>query len=215
MNILWFKDCSYSNKNMIGGKCASLGELYRLSEKLKFNISDGFAITTFFYDNFIKNIKNDIKTQLNKVDINHIDELNNSSEYLKNIIMQTKFSNLEKELFDNFNLLLSMKKSSVAVRSSAVAEDLPNASFAGQQDTYLNIYDFDNFLIAIKKCIASLFNARAISYRKTNNVPLEMVKISIGVQLMVRSDIGVLGLLLVLILKLDMIKLLLLIVILD
>ena len=85
------------------------------------------------------------------------------------------------------------KKSSVAVRSSAVAEDLPNASFAGQQDTFLNIDNFSDFINALKECIASLFNARAISYSVTNNVPLNMIRIAVGVQLMVRSDIGSAG----------------------
>ena len=85
------------------------------------------------------------------------------------------------------------ENSSVAVRSSAVAEDLPNASFAGQQDTYLNIDNFNDFILSLKKCIASLFNVRAISYRLTNNIPYSMVKISIAVQLMIRSDLGSAG----------------------
>lgn len=197
MNIIWFENCGYYNKHLIGGKCASLGELYRLSKKHNFNISNGFAITTNFYDNFIKknNIEKIIENDLNNININDIDNLNHISVKLKNLIKSFDFDKDEMdELFYNFNKLLKLKNdSSVAVRSSAVAEDLPNASFAGQQDTFLNIKNFQDFIISIKECIASLFNARAISYRITNNVPLEMIKICVGVQLMVRSDIGSAG----------------------
>ena len=81
----------------------------------------------------------------------------------------------------------------VAVRSSAVCEDLDNASFAGQQDTYLNVQTDDELIKSVKDCFASLFNSRAISYRKTNNIKFDDVKISVGVQKMVRSDIGSAG----------------------
>ena len=197
MNIIWFNDCSYSNKNMIGGKCASLGELYNLSTKLNFNISDGFAVTTAFYDNFINknDLSNMIETMINNLDLDDIKKINQISKELKTKIMSSKIDDIViEELKKNFNLLLSMKdEASVAVRSSAVAEDLPNASFAGQQDTFLNVDNFTDFIISLKECIASLFNARAISYRITNNVPLDMIKIAVGVQLMVRSDIGSAG----------------------
>tara|TARA_B110000879_G_C11159886_1_gene508549 strand:+ start:85 stop:2481 length:2397 start_codon:yes stop_codon:yes gene_type:complete len=197
MNIIWFKDCSYNNKTLIGGKCASLGELYNLSTKLEFNISDGFTVTTDFYDYFIKhnNLEKIIYDMLQNIDIDDIENINRVSIELKKKIMESTIEdNILEELKLNLALLLCMKKeSSVAVRSSAVAEDLPNASFAGQQDTFLNINNFTDFIISLKECIASLFNARAISYRITNQVPYHMIKIAVGVQLMVRSDIGSAG----------------------
>ena len=200
MNILWFKDCGYHNKELIGGKCASLGELFRLSTELKFNVSNGFAITTKFYDNFINNnnMKDFIEEKLKSLEDSNgedLELLNKVSDELKQKIMSTPFDTKDvEELKLNLTTLLCMKKdSSVAIRSSAVAEDLPNASFAGQQDTFLNIYRMDDFINCVKECIASLFNARAISYRITNHVPMEMIKISVGVQLMVRSDIGSAG----------------------
>lgn len=197
MNIIWFKDCSYLNKNLIGGKCASLGELYNLSNQLKFNISDGFAVTTDFYDNFINynNLDEIIYNLIKDIEIDDIEKINQVSSELKKKIMESKIEEtVLEELKMNLTLLLCMKnKSSVAVRSSAVAEDLPNASFAGQQDTFLNIDNFSDFINALKECIASLFNARAISYRLTNKVPYNMIRIAVGVQLMVRSDIGSAG----------------------
>lgn len=200
MNILWFRDCGYHNKELIGGKCASLGELFRLSNDLKFNISNGFAITTKFYDKFIKdnNLKRFVEMKLESLvetKGEDLELLNRVSKELKDKIIQTNFNSTDiEELKLNLTTLLCMKKnSSVAIRSSAVAEDLPNASFAGQQDTFLNIFKMNDFLHCVKECIASLFNARAISYRITNNVPMEMIKISVGVQLMVRSDIGSAG----------------------
>lgn len=200
MNILWFKDCGYDNKELIGGKCASLGELFRLSTKLNFNTSNGFAITTNFYDNFINknNINDFIEKQLESLEESKGEDLkllNQVSFNLKQKIMETPFDDKDiEELKLNLTTLLCMKKdSSVAIRSSAVAEDLPNASFAGQQDTFLNINKMDDFINCVKECIASLFNSRAISYRITNKVPMEMIKISVGVQLMVRSDIGSAG----------------------
>ena len=136
-----------------------------------------------------------IETMINDLDLNDIKKINQISKELKTKIMSSKIDDIViEELKKNFNLLLSMKdEASVAVRSSAVAEDLPNASFAGQQDTFLNVDNFTDFIISLKECIASLFNARAISYRITNNVPIDMIKIAVGVQLMVRSDIGSAG----------------------
>ena len=108
-----------------------------------------------------------------------------------NLIMECHIP--EKSLKNVLNFYTELKKQfsndiQVAVRSSAVAEDLPNASFAGQQDTYLNIVTEDDLIYYIKKCISSLFNSRAISYRKKNNISYNDVKISIAIQKMIRSD---------------------------
>ena len=196
MDILWFKDCSYKNKNIVGGKNASLGELYDLSKIHNFNIANGFAISTIFYENFIK--ANKIDEKLKKIlktsqKIEEIQELNIISDKLKKIILDSKFSNSQVNLIKkNYDILNQFYNSNieVAVRSSAIAEDLPDASFAGQQDTYLNVTNFDDLLKNIKKCFASLFNPRAISYRNSNNIKLDQIKISVGIQKMVRSDIG-------------------------
>ena len=198
MSIIWFKDCSYKNKNLVGGKNSSLGELYHLSKKLNFKIANGFAITTKVYQEFVEsnNIEKLVEETLEKLDTSNIDELNKQSEYLKNLIIKSKLSSEHlKEIKENYEILKQfyIEDIQLAVRSSAIAEDLPNASFAGQQDTYLNITCFDDLIDSVIKCFASLFNSRAISYRKTNNIKFHDVKISVGIQKMVRSDIGSAG----------------------
>lgn len=196
--IIWFKDCSYKNKHLVGGKCSSLGELYYLSKKIYFSIADGFAITTKLYDDYIKNnnLEQIIKDKLDKIDSSNIKELEEESKNLRNYIINGNFTfEQEKIILDNYVELGNLYRKTnieVAVRSSAVAEDLPNASFAGQQDTLLNVYESE-LLKSVKICFASLFNSRAISYRKTHSISLEQVKISVAIQKMVRSDIGSAG----------------------
>ena len=197
-NIIWFKDCSYDNKGLVGGKNSSLGELYNLSKKLNFQIANGFAITTILYDNFIEanKINSLIEQKIFSVNENDIEDLNNCSEYIKNLFDKSIIPQGDiNEILANYKILNDFYANDiqVAVRSSAIAEDLPNASFAGQQDTYLNIKSEKELLVAIKDCFSSLFNSRAISYRKTNNIKFDDVKISVGIQKMVRSDIGSAG----------------------
>lgn len=197
--ILWFKECSYKNKNLVGGKCSSLGELHNLSQKINFNIADGFALTTNFYDIFLEqnNLTSIIENKLNNIDTEDIEKLEVESEELRNLILNSNFTiEQEKIILENYNLLCGIyhkENLEVAIRSSAIAEDLPNASFAGQQDTYLNISGYNSILLSIKKCFASLFNSRAVSYRKRYNIQISDVKISVAVQKMVRSDIGSAG----------------------
>lgn len=198
-DILWFKDCSYQNKNLVGGKCSSLGELYRLSKKLGFSIADGYAITTQLYDNFImqNQLYDVISDKLNEIDTENIRTLEIESKNLRDLIINATFTeeqiNLIVDSYKELCTLYMRENLEIAVRSSAIAEDLPNASFAGQQDTYLNIKNSDDLLLSVKKCFASLFNSRAISYRKTHNIQLNEVKISVAIQKMVRSDIGSAG----------------------
>ena len=198
-DILWFKDCSYQNKNLVGGKCSSLGELYRLSKKLGFSIADGYAITTQLYDNFImqNQLYDVISDKLNEIDTENIRTLEIESKILRDLIINGTFTDEQSSLIvDSYKELCTLymrENLEIAVRSSAIAEDLPNASFAGQQDTYLNIKNSDDLLLSVKKCFASLFNSRAISYRKTHNIQLNEVKISVAIQKMVRSDIGSAG----------------------
>lgn len=197
--LLWFKDCSYENKNLVGGKCSSLGELYHLSKKLGFSIADGFAVTTCLYDKFISfnGLEEIIEDTLNSINVTDIMELERKSRYLKNFIINGIFQTSEVELIASFyselSALYNRENIEVAIRSSAIAEDLPNASFAGQQDTFLNISGIQSVEEHIKKCFASLFNSRAISYRKEHNIHISDVKISVAVQKMVRSDIGSAG----------------------
>ena len=181
MNIIWFKDCSYKNSNIVGGKNASLGELLNLSSELNFNISDGFALTTHLYDSFLQNNNLNRFIELSqKINVNNISELNNFSNTIKKkIIEKGHFTDKQiDEIKLAYNTLKNKYKGhiGVAIRSSSIAEDLPNASFAGQQDTYLNINTFDDLLKYTIKCYASLFNARAISYRHTNNIHYNQVK---------------------------------------
>jgi pyruvate,water dikinase len=197
--ILWFKECSYKNKNLVGGKCSSLGELHNLSQKINFNIADGFALTTNFYDIFLEqnNLTSIIENKLCNIDTEEIEKLELGCEELRNLIYNSSFNSIqEKLILENYNLLCNIyhkENLEVAIRSSAIAEDLPNASFAGQQDTYLNISGIDSILLNIKKCFASLFNSRAVSYRKRYNIEISDVKISVAIQKMVRSDIGSAG----------------------
>lgn len=196
--IIWFKACSYKNKHLVGGKCCSLGELYHLSKKILFSIADGFAITTSLYDQFLKynNLENIIETVLLSIDTENIKELETKSKILREHIINANFSKEHEQIIlENYQELCNLYSKAaleVAVRSSAIAEDLPNASFAGQQDTYLNIKG-DEILPSVKKCFASLFNSRAISYRKTHNIKFSDIKISVAIQKMVRSDIGSAG----------------------
>ena len=196
--IIWFKDCSYNNKHLVGGKCSSLGELYYLSKKLYFSIADGFAITIELYDDYVKSngLEEIIRTKLESIDTSNIKQLEIESVELKKLFVEGKFTEEQEQLilsnYDELSNLYRKTDLEVAVRSSAIAEDLPNASFAGQQDTLLNV-SRNNLLESVKICFASLFNSRAISYRKTHSIELDQVKISVAIQKMVRSDIGSAG----------------------
>ena len=198
-SIIWFKDCSYSNKHLVGGKCSSLGELYHLSKKIDFAIADGFAITTNVYKEFIhyNNLNSLIELTLNRIDTSNIKELETESANLRKLIINGKLTdehiNIILENYKELCNIYRIDNLEVAVRSSAMAEDLPNASFAGQQDTLLNISGDQILIESIKICFASLFNSRAISYRKTNNIALDQVNISVAIQKMVRSDLGSAG----------------------
>lgn len=197
--IIWFKNCSYKNKDLVGGKCSSLGELFVLSKKIGFNIADGFAITTQAYDTFIEEnqLNHMIQEKLQNLSFNDISLLEQESKKIRDYIIGGNFSdNDTNHIITAYEELCGQYRNDnleVAIRSSAIAEDMPNASFAGQQDSYLNVTGKEDILLNVKKCFASLFNARAISYRKTHNIPYTDVKISVAVQKMVRSDIGSAG----------------------
>ena len=197
--IIWFKDCSYENKHLVGGKCSSLGELHVISRRIGFSIGDGFAITTEMYDDFVEenNLGSTIEEMLKTIDTENIKELETKTKELRDVICAASLSETQSaaiiEGYHALSKLYSRENMDVAVRSSALAEDLPNASFAGQHDSYLNISGETALLQSVKECFASLFNSRAVSYRKTHDIQLSDVKISVAVQKMIRSDIGSAG----------------------
>mgnify|MGYP006411074335 FL=1 len=197
--IIWFKDCSYNNKHLVGGKCSSLGELHKIAKRIGFSIGDGFALTIYMYDTFIEynGLTAQIETDLANINADNIKELEEKSKNLRDLIVNGEFSEHHKEIiaeyYNKLSQIYTVDNLEVAVRSSALAEDLPNASFAGQHDTFLNVSGTDHLLESIKECFASLFNGRAVSYRKTHNIALSDVKISVAIQKMIRSDIGSAG----------------------
>ena len=200
MDVLTFSQCDLKNKNLVGGKNSSLGELYHLSSELNFSIADGFAITTHLYDNFLLNNKIHffVEHKLQEMNLNSsVSEIEECSALIQSKILESNFSDTQIQNietgYNNLSLKYKVRDLEVAVRSSAIAEDLPNASFAGQQDTYLNVSGISSLLESIKNCFASLFNTRAISYRLSQNIAYDDIKISVGIQKMVRSDIGSAG----------------------
>ncbi len=199
--ILFFKDISIKDIPLVGGKNASLGEMFcsfakvkSQGSKSKIKIPNGFAITAFAYQYFIKENKLDkkIKQTLTGLDTHNLKDLAKRGEKTRKIILAAKIpKELEKEIVKAYKELSKQEAGSqidVAVRSSATAEDLPNASFAGQQESYLNIKGEKDLLKTVRKCFASLFTNRAISYRQEKKFSHFKVSLSIGVQKMVRSD---------------------------
>ena len=194
-NIIWFEDLRLSDIEKVGGKNASLGEMISQLKSKGINVPNGFATTSDAFKIFIEknNLKNKIDDLLVNLDVSDIISLSKVSKQIQSWILESNFQeDFETEIEDAYKKLLDIygEDISVAVRSSATSEDLPDASFAGQQDTHLNIIGIDEVKLAIKHVFASLYNDRAISYRfhkGFNNLPIYL---SAGIQKMVRSDIG-------------------------
>ncbi|MBP6859098.1 MAG: phosphoenolpyruvate synthase [Candidatus Magasanikbacteria bacterium] len=199
MYISWFKDLTIKDIPSVGGKNASLGEMYAKLTSKGMKVPNGFALTADVYWDFIKENKLDkrIKETLKGLDKKNVHELSVVGNKIRKMILQGKFSaEVEKQITDAYKELCKFSKKSnvdVAVRSSATAEDLPDASFAGQQETYLNVRGEKELMQASKKCIASLFTDRAISYREDKGYDHTAIALSVGVQEMVRSDLGASG----------------------
>ncbi len=194
--VLSLDKVTLKNLPEVGGKNASLGEMIIELETLGIKVPNGFATTADAYRLFLREnkIEDKIYQKLDSLNIDNTSELQKASEYIENLILAANFSpEFTEEIKQAFNNLSSSEDLSFAVRSSATAEDLPDASFAGLQETYLNISGSDNILLAIKKVFASLFTMRAISYRVKNNFAHQDVAISAGVQQMVRSDLAASG----------------------
>lgn len=189
-NIVYFNEIDKNDIPLVGGKGANLGEM----TKAGFPVPNGFAITVNGYDLFIEKnqIFQKIQDVLSGIDVNNSDELKTASEKIEKIISLGKIPpELASEIVKSYKKLSGMFKSAlVAVRSSATAEDLPGASFAGQQATFLNVKGDANLLQRVRDCWASLFTARAIFYRAQNKIDNSKVKISVIVQKMVQSDVS-------------------------
>ena len=193
--ILWFKDLAISDVPLVGGKNASLGEMYRTLTKKAINIPNGFAVTAYAYRHFLKKakIQNKIRQILSDLDTSNMRNLAEKGRNVRETILEADLpEELKNAITKAYKDLCKKygKNTDVAVRSSATAEDLPGASFAGQQETYLNIKGGKSLLDACKKCFASLFTNRAISYRVDKGFDHFKVSLSIGVQKMVRSDLA-------------------------
>ena len=193
--ILWFNELTIKDVPLVGGKNASLGEMYQALQKKGVKIPNGFAITAYAYQYLLKKsgIEKDVKKIVSSINVKNVKELTNKARELRKIIFNAEFpEELTKAINEAYSKLCKAygKDTDVAVRSSATAEDLPKASFAGQQETYLNIKGEKQLINACKKCFASLFTARAISYRVENKFDHMKVYLSIGVQKMVRSDLA-------------------------
>jgi len=197
--ILWFDEITIKDISLVGGKTASLGEMYRELSKKGVKVPNGFAITAYAYTYLLEQagIKDDIKRILKDLDVHNLSNLYEHGRKVRETILNAEFpSDLEKEIVAAYTKLTKMYKVrnvDTAVRSSATAEDLPDASFAGQQETYLNVAGHNALIESTKKCFASLFTNRAISYREEKKFSHFDVLLSIAVQKMVRSDLAASG----------------------
>lgn len=191
--VLNFSEINMQSLPLVGGKNASLGEMITALSALNVKIPKGFATSTAAYREFLRENQLDdkINDAIKKVDVNVVSELAKTSSEIRNAIMASSFSkNFENDVRKAYDDLKLTAKQTVAVRSSATAEDLSDASFAGLQETYLNVSGIDAVLIAIKKVFASLFTERAIAYRVLHQFDQKKVAISAGIQQMIRSDLG-------------------------
>ncbi|HEY5688611.1 MAG TPA: phosphoenolpyruvate synthase [Yeosuana sp.] len=189
--IKHFNEINLNDIPIVGGKNASLGEMYNQLSKKGVRIPNGFATTSAAFWEFLKEnkIQESLKDLLKQLDKRNYSNLKTIGEQARTLILNGKFSSVFKEEIEHAYMQLSDNNTrEVAVRSSATAEDLPDASFAGQHDTYLNIKGKAALLAAVKKCFASLYTNRAIKYREDKGFKHDTVALSVGVQHMVRSD---------------------------
>lgn len=180
----------------VGGKNASLGEMISHLTDLGVSVPGGFATTADAFNKFLieTGLQDKIKDALQGLDVNDVAALTATGKKIRDMIIEQELpKDLEQEIREAFNEMSHGEDIAVAVRSSATAEDLPDASFAGQQETFLNIRGIDNILIAIKEVFASLYNDRAIAYRVHKGFEHAGVALSAGVQRMVRSETGTSG----------------------
>lgn len=192
-NILWFNQVTMNDVNQVGGKGASLGEMVQNN----FPVPNGFVVTSDAYFDFVKNsgIQKTIISKIDSLDVENTAILEKVTKEIRILIRQTPMpDHIRQEILNSYDKLNEIENNGantyVAVRSSATAEDLPEASFAGQQDTYLNILGKEALLDSVRKCWASLFTARAVYYRKKQGFITEKVGLCAVVQKMVNSEIS-------------------------
>lgn len=197
--LKWLNEVDLNDKNIAGGKNASLGEMIQNIKKLGIRVPDGFIVTTTGYLEFLdhNDLQYTISEIIDSLDYNDHIQTKRLGLKIRNLIQDGEFpEELEKGIIDYYQKLSAKSNSEmldVAVRSSATAEDLPDASFAGQQETFLNVRGQKHLLLSIKNCFASLFTDRVIAYRKKVGYDTKKVTISVGIQKMVRSDLGSAG----------------------
>ena len=190
------KEIGIEDLHRVGGKNASLGEMIQNLTAQKIKVPNGFAVTVDAFDVFIheNQLKKKIEETLTGLDTTDIIQLRKTGSQIRKMISNGKFPvSVEKAILESYYSLsegYGQEATDIAVRSSATAEDLPDASFAGQQSTYLNIRGGEMLLTAIRSCFASLYTDRAISYRSSRGFDHFKVKLSVCVQKMVRSDLG-------------------------
>ncbi|MCK5395659.1 MAG: phosphoenolpyruvate synthase, partial [Gammaproteobacteria bacterium] len=195
--VIWFDQLGNNDISSVGGKNASLGEMISQLSGLGIKVPDGFATTADAFRQFLaqQNLDEKIRLRLDALNTDDVAELVDAGAEIRQWILDTPLpDSLISEVSDAYQRLQDGSPDlAVAVRSSATAEDLPEASFAGQQETYLNVNGLDDVLTAIKYVFASLYNDRAISYRVHQKFDHENVALSAGIQRMVRSDLGTSG----------------------
>ncbi len=198
--VRWLSDTTLDDVALVGGKNASLGEMVRELGSFGIRVPDGFCVTAAAYSDFLAGARLDdtIRRVLDGLDTRDVDDLQSRGAEVRHMILAAPFPpDLERAILDAYARLRrdGQANPSVAVRSSATAEDLPEASFAGQQETYLNVQGRAALLDACRRCFASLFTDRAISYRADKGFDHTKIRLSVGVQLMVRSDLAASGIL--------------------
>ena len=196
--VIGFDALRMSDVEQVGGKNASLGEMISQLAHAGVRVPGGFATTAQAYRDFLahQGLSGRIQAELDRLDIDDVESLAAAGGRIRQWIVDTPFpTRLEQEISEHYRALAAggEEDATFAVRSSATAEDLPDASFAGQQETFLNIHGLDNVLHAVKHVFASLYNDRAIAYRVHKNFRHAEVALSAGVQRMVRSDVGAAG----------------------
>ncbi|CAG4883261.1 Putative phosphoenolpyruvate synthase/pyruvate phosphate dikinase, N-terminal domain [Georgfuchsia toluolica] len=188
-NVCWFEECNKDSVALVGGKCSSLGELINAGVR----VPPGFALTTHGYAQFMREagIQPEVTGLLTGLDHEDMDKLEEASHAIRAMIesrpISIELEDLIAESYRKLSIRCGVPAVPVAVRSSATAEDLPGASFAGQQDTYLWIRGIDDVMHHVRRCISSLYTGRAIAYRMKMGFPHEQVAISVGIQKMANS----------------------------
>ncbi|SEJ50178.1 phosphoenolpyruvate synthase [Frateuria terrea] len=199
--VLWLDNLRMTDLGKVGGKNASLGEMIGNLAKLGVSVPGGFATTADAFQQYLdkSGVAKRIRARLDGLDVEDVEALTAAGKEIRNWVTETPLpQELDEAIRDAYTKLCrdaGADDIAVAVRSSATAEDLPDASFAGQQETFLNVVGIDDVLHKVKEVFASLYNDRAIAYRVHQGFKHEEVFLSAGVQLMVRSDIGASGVL--------------------